>query len=88
MFLLVQLVDTVFLAFAVDPHRSCWDQLIAVLIMAPVLLFIYQNSWSTILMTGLTAVASDLFMKWSLIRQRRASVREDDWDARLAMDTE
>ncbi|MBI3407762.1 MAG: hypothetical protein HY040_05325 [Planctomycetes bacterium] len=87
-YLVVQLIDSLFLMFAVDPHRSCWDQLLAILIMAPILSLVYQNSWTTILATAFTALASDLLMKWSLMRRERSPMPDDNAKAQLAFEPE
>ena len=66
--LLLYIVDLGFLGAGSNPHLSLWDEVIAVIVMTPVLWLVYQNSWLTIVTTAAAGLASGFLVKWSIRR--------------------
>lgn len=67
--LVSQAVAIGFIAFGRNPHKSIWDNVITLAVTAPVLLFIYNNSWLAVLTASITGLAGELFAKWSAARR-------------------
>jgi hypothetical protein len=66
--LLSYLVDVGFLVAGSNPHLSIWDNVIAIAVMVPVLVLVYDNSWTTVVTGAVTGLAGSLYDKRSTYR--------------------
>jgi hypothetical protein len=67
--LVSHVIDVGFIAFGYNPHKSIWDNVLTLVVTAPVLLFVYNNSWLTVLTGAITGLATELYATWSVARQ-------------------
>ena len=62
--LLSCLVDTVMLTVGINPNRAILDDVLVVMIAAPVLVLVYQNSWITVATSAVAGLAAGWCAKY------------------------
>ncbi len=71
--ILCSVIDVGFITFSINPHHIIWDDVLTLAIMAPILFFVYKNSWITVAAAMVTGLATGIVIKWMARRRERAA---------------